>query len=334
MSKNFTAEDLINNLVDELERTQDMMRIMSEGKEIPSDFYEELQNDIYSDLDRFYDNREEIREAMKNIVIEEERKPTFEFINECNPKDFPSEVINIQIASINAEQNCVNLYYNNDINKFISVYSKGMSPSLESATLNPDEVTGRTKKEVYEILADFFNKNADTEVPNDMLRFYTSGGFIIDYTEPSTISYDLKRLKEECEQYIFNGFDKSVLSEGNVVAQIDAIQDLYNLSLDGYYINQPFINALAKHMEYQAIKDYELYKHNWIKKHIDERTKKETIVSYKQSGLGKEMSLMDYVENYGFANGSCYMSFEEFKIAEITEKINNKKHTKTDIDRD
>lgn len=67
---------------------------------------------------------------------------------------------------------------------------------------------------------------------------------------------------------------------------------------------------------------YEIFKHCWIKQHIDDITMTQTEALYENDESNnnlhecedttKNMSFDEYVEKYGFANGEIYPCYEEF----------------------
>lgn len=63
------GNDLINNLIDELERTKSLLRLYIDGIEVPETTSEELIDDIDRDLDRYYDMADSINEMIKDIEI-------------------------------------------------------------------------------------------------------------------------------------------------------------------------------------------------------------------------------------------------------------------------
>lgn len=63
------GNDLINNLIDELERTKSLLRLYTDGIEVPETISEELIDDINRDLDRYYDMADSMNEMIKDIEI-------------------------------------------------------------------------------------------------------------------------------------------------------------------------------------------------------------------------------------------------------------------------
>ena len=61
--------DLINNLVDELNRARDLLKLQIDGVAIPETTTEELFEDIRADLDRYYDVADSFDEALEYIQI-------------------------------------------------------------------------------------------------------------------------------------------------------------------------------------------------------------------------------------------------------------------------
>lgn len=65
--------ELIENMIDELNRTIDLLNFcepLVKSNEISDDFVFELGNDIRNDLDRYYDNVNEILSLLKNLEVE------------------------------------------------------------------------------------------------------------------------------------------------------------------------------------------------------------------------------------------------------------------------
>lgn len=57
---------------------------------------------------------------------------------------------------------------------------------------------------------------------------------------------------------------------------------------------------------------YETFKKEWIDEHIDDITMTDTQSLYENIEESKNMTFNEYVEEYGFSDGSVYPSFEEF----------------------
>jgi 5'(3')-deoxyribonucleotidase len=66
--------------------------------------------------------------------------------------------------------------------------------------------------------------------------------------------------------------------------------------------------------------DYEEYKAEWIQDHISDETMTATEAAYENNEETKGMTFDEYVEEYGFADGSCYASYDEFFENEYTEQ--------------
>ena len=63
------GKDLISNLIDELSRAKELLRLYVDGVEVPETTSEELINDIDSDLDRFYDVSDSINVCIEDIEV-------------------------------------------------------------------------------------------------------------------------------------------------------------------------------------------------------------------------------------------------------------------------
>ena len=64
------GKDLISNLIDELSRARELLRLYVDGVEVPETTSEELINDIDSDLDRFYDVIDSINVCVEDVEVE------------------------------------------------------------------------------------------------------------------------------------------------------------------------------------------------------------------------------------------------------------------------
>ena len=71
------GKDLISNLIDELSRARELLRLYVDGVEVPKTTSEELINDIDSDLDRFYDVADSINVCVEDIEIDQQIKGIF-----------------------------------------------------------------------------------------------------------------------------------------------------------------------------------------------------------------------------------------------------------------
>ena len=64
------GKDLLSNLIDELSRARELLRLYVDGVEVPKTTSEELINDIDSELDRFYDVSDSINVCVEDIEVE------------------------------------------------------------------------------------------------------------------------------------------------------------------------------------------------------------------------------------------------------------------------
>lgn len=62
---------------------------------------------------------------------------------------------------------------------------------------------------------------------------------------------------------------------------------------------------------------YETYKKDWVQEHVDDITMTDTQSLYENSEEATEMTFNEYVEEYGFSDGSMYASFDEFCMNEL-----------------
>lgn len=80
------GSDLINNLIDELNRTQDLLYEISDKiSEEYKDTINELKSDIEIDLDRYYDYADAINSSLEDIEIE--TAPAFDEVDNENYKE-------------------------------------------------------------------------------------------------------------------------------------------------------------------------------------------------------------------------------------------------------
>lgn len=61
-----------------------------------------------------------------------------------------------------------------------------------------------------------------------------------------------------------------------------------------------------------ALEKYEDYKYRWTKAHISDEDYCATQSAYENDPEAEGMTFREYVEEFGFADGSCYAGFEEF----------------------
>lgn len=63
------GSDLMNNLIDELERAKSLLQLYVDGVEVAETTSEELIDDIKADLDRYYDVAEVINDTVRHIEV-------------------------------------------------------------------------------------------------------------------------------------------------------------------------------------------------------------------------------------------------------------------------
>ena len=63
------GNDLINNLIDELERSRELLQLYVDGIEVAETTSEELIDDIKTDLDRYFDVAEVINDTVRHIEV-------------------------------------------------------------------------------------------------------------------------------------------------------------------------------------------------------------------------------------------------------------------------
>lgn len=66
-----------------------------------------------------------------------------------------------------------------------------------------------------------------------------------------------------------------------------------------------------------AEEQYEQFKDEWVKDHIDDVTMTATEAAYENAEEAADMTFEEYVEAYGYENGEIYPSFEEFYDNEL-----------------
>lgn len=74
-------------------------------------------------------------------------------------------------------------------------------------------------------------------------------------------------------------------------------------------------NATVEPAEFDegyALEKYEDYKYRWTKAHISNEVMASTQSAYKNDPYAEGMTFREYVEEFGYTDGSCYASFEEF----------------------
>lgn len=103
----------------------------------------------------------------------------------------------------------------------------------------------------------------------------------------------------------------------------------YAMSYDAYAVDKadlvPQLSALGIHIDPQRLEElneeiaYQKYKEEWIKEHISDTEMAATQAAYENDEESKFMTFEEYVEEYGFANGMIYASFDEFLDEEYEE---------------
>lgn len=63
------GNDLMNNIIDELERSRELLQLYVDGIEVAETTSEELIDDINGDLDRYYDVAEVINDTVRHIEV-------------------------------------------------------------------------------------------------------------------------------------------------------------------------------------------------------------------------------------------------------------------------
>lgn len=148
----------------------------------------------------------------------------------------------------------------------------------------------------------------------------------------------LNRLKSDCDYYLGYGNknDKDLWAK-NPYEQIKKMEELYDklpvkpewLTREEIQIYAEKMNVAKKQKEELTSDDlevlsyytedmtleeiaYESYKKVWVMEHISPTEWTATIAEYENSEETEEMSFREYIEEYGFADGSCYSLYDEF----------------------
>lgn len=143
--------------------------------------------------------------------------------------------------------------------------------------------------------------------------------------------YDVNKYLEECRELCEENSEEEVLKNAHFNYTVDEAG--LNLSISygddtseikrGYDIGDFLSDEISC---LQGIEDekeaYEDYKEEWIADHIDSVTMTATEALYENTDEAKDMTFEEYVEEYGFADGSCYASFEEYRNGEGWEEEN------------
>lgn len=125
----------------------------------------------------------------------------------------------------------------------------------------------------------------------------------------------LDRLKQDCEYYLNAGnHNPNNLWAKSEVAQIEKMLELYDkLPTKPMWLTKEQIYDYSEKMDVPARQMYEYYKEKWVKDHIDDVTMTATQAQYENSEEAFGLTFNEYVQQYGFDDGSCYASFAEFR---------------------
>ena len=160
-----------------------------------------------------------------------------------------------------------------------------------------------------------------------------AGDKIIDFLYNSEKSHEfqyqlLGRLQSDCEYYLgFGNKNPDKLWAKNEIAQIEKMLEIYNaLPVKPEWLTREQIYDYSNKMDVPALATYETYKKEWIAEHIDDQTMANTEALYENDENAVNLTFDEYVQEYGFADGSCYASFAEFreneyKTYELADKI-------------
>lgn len=125
---------------------------------------------------------------------------------------------------------------------------------------------------------------------------------IIEFSDMSAFTITLEYLTDD-------DYGKMVsLFEDNYDCNISENDQWDNLIKD--YVD---MNGLIFDKDREVYKRYEKYKDEWVNSHISPEIMAETEDNYDcRSYEDKDINFKEYVEKYGFADGSLYACFEEF----------------------
>ncbi len=149
----------------------------------------------------------------------------------------------------------------------------------------------------------------------------------LDIQKPFEFKYKLlDRLRTDCDYYLGNGNhnDKDLWAE-NAAAQLEKMQNIYDeLPVKPEWLTQEQIFKYAEDMGVEGFKEYKEYRDEWIKDYIDEKTLDLTSAFYeaaKQNGdISSSDTFFDCVSKFGFADSSCFVSYNEFLNSEYYEQ--------------
>lgn len=110
---------------------------------------------------------------------------------------------------------------------------------------------------------------------------------------------------------------------GNAALEFGRKNDLRVVYFSDFFEKSPYVDAA----KFNA---YEEYKKEWIANHIDDVTMTATEAAYENCEEAKEMTFDQYVQEYGFEDGSVYASYSEFLHNEYEEA----QKTSEDMERD
>lgn len=134
----------------------------------------------------------------------------------------------------------------------------------------------------------------------------------------------LEKLQEkELDSLLDKYSDVSILDMCEELAKNDSTSHLVSWFGD-YAMYEPamgvtgdeILEAYDNLMENRAAL-YETYKEEWIKENIDDITMTDTQSLYENSEVATQMTFNEYVEEYGFSDGSYYPNYDEFCASEL-----------------
>lgn len=156
---------------------------------------------------------------------------------------------------------------------------------------------------------------AELQVAEKSVKEHEENGTYSAYTAD-----DVKQLQYEIEQENLSVKDRMNEMEkqkvpnwvGNAAMEFGRTHDLRETYASQFFEKSQYADAT----KFNA---YEEYKKEWIADHIDDVTMTATEATYENCEEAKEMTFDQYVQEYGFEDGSVYASYSEFLHNEYEE---------------
>lgn len=114
--------------------------------------------------------------------------------------------------------------------------------------------------------------------------------------------------------------DYAVYEPAVGVSMLQLYQSYDNVMENQRTLNLKELDLLSYHAEAMNEQEtvYEIYKKVWAMEHISPVEFTATFAAYENNEEAEDMSFLEYVEEYGFADGSCFASFDEFCDNELS----------------